>query len=130
LIVLNGDLITSFSVTGLLSAHEATRARMTVAVTEYIHEVPYGVLDTAGGDGRIVGLVEKPTWTGTVNAGIYALDPALVEAIPGGRSVPMTELIERCLERGERVTAWRAAGDWHDVGQPADLSRARGVSPA
>jgi NDP-sugar pyrophosphorylase family protein len=126
-IVLNGDLVTSFSVTGLLSAHEATGARMTVAVTDYTHEVPYGVLDTAGGDGRIVGLVEKPTWTGTVNAGIYALDPALVAEIPEGRSVPMTELIERCLERDERVTAWRASGDWHDVGRPDDLSRARGV---
>jgi NDP-sugar pyrophosphorylase family protein len=127
LIVLNGDLVTSFSLTGLLSAHEATGARMTVAVTEYVHEVPYGVLDTAGGDGRVIGLFEKPTWTGTVNAGIYALDPVLVEEIPEGRSVPMTELIERCLERDERVTAWRTAGDWHDVGRPDDLSRARGI---
>jgi dTDP-glucose pyrophosphorylase len=127
LIVLNGDLITSFSLTGLLSAHEATGARITVAVTEYLHEVPYGLLDTAGDDDRIVGLVEKPTWTGTVNAGIYAFDPALVEEIPEGRSVPMTELIEHCLKRDERVTAWRATGDWHDVGQPADLLRARGA---
>jgi len=126
-IVLNGDLVTSFSVTGLLSAHEATGARVTVAVTEYSHEVPYGVVDTDGDDGRVVGLVEKPAWTGTVNAGIYALDPGLIGEIPEGRSVPMTELIEHCLERGERVTAWRAAGDWHDVGRPDDLSRARGV---
>jgi dTDP-glucose pyrophosphorylase/CBS domain-containing protein len=126
-IVLNGDLVTSFSVTGLLAAHEATGARMTVAVTDYRHEVPYGVLDTAGNDGCVVGLVEKPAWTGTVNAGIYALDPLIIEEIPEGRSVPMTEMIERCLERRERVTAWRALGDWHDVGRPDDLARARGV---
>ncbi len=126
-IVMNGDLVTSFSLTGLLSAHEATRARLTVAVTEYAHEVPYGVLETEGGDGRVTGLVEKPTWLGTVNAGIYAVEPTLIAEIPDGRSVPMTELIERCLERDERVTAWHAIGDWHDVGRPDDLARARGA---
>jgi dTDP-glucose pyrophosphorylase len=126
-IVMNGDLVTSFSITGLLGAHEATGARLTVAVTDYAHEVPYGVVETAGGDGRVTGLVEKPTWIGTVNAGIYAVDPLLIADIPVGRSVPMTELIERCLERDEQVTAWRAVGDWHDVGRPDDLARARGV---
>jgi dTDP-glucose pyrophosphorylase len=125
-IVMNGDLVTSFSLTGLLSAHETTGARLTVAVTEYAHEVPYGVLETEGGDGRVTGLVEKPTWLGTVNAGIYAVEPSLIAEIPDGRSVPMTELIGRCLERDERVTAWRTVGDWHDVGRPDDLSRARG----
>lgn len=126
LVVLNGDLVTSFSVSGLLAAHHATRASLTVAVTEYSHEVPFGVLRTAEADGRVLGLDEKPTWTGTVNAGIYAVDPALVEAIPAGRAVPMTELIERCVERGDVVAAWRVVGEWHDIGQPQDLARARG----
>jgi NDP-sugar pyrophosphorylase family protein len=126
-IVLNGDLITSFSVTGLLSAHEATGARMTVAVTDYAHEVPYGVFAIHGDDSRITGLAEKPTWHGTVNAGIYALEPSLLTDIPEGRSVPMTELIEHCLEQDQRVTAWRAVGDWHDVGRPDDLARAQGA---
>ncbi len=128
-IVMNGDLVTSFSLIGLLSAHEATGARLTVAVTDYAHEVPYGVLEREGGDGRVTGLVEKPTWHGTVNAGIYAVEPTLIAEIPDGRSVPMTELIERCLERDERVTAWRTIGDWHDVGRPDDLARARGDVP-
>ncbi len=126
-IVMNGDLVTSFSVTGLLSAHELTDARLTVAVTDYAHEVPYGVIETDDVDSRVTGLVEKPTWLGTVNAGIYAVEPSLIAEIPDGRSVPMTELIEGCLGRDERVTAWRAVGDWHDVGRPDDLARARGV---
>jgi dTDP-glucose pyrophosphorylase/CBS domain-containing protein len=126
LIVLNGDLVTSFSVSGLLGAHRATGARMTVAVTDYAHEVPYGVVDIDGPDGRVTGLQEKPTWIGTVNAGVYALDPELIRDIPEGRAAPMTELMERCIERGEVVSAWRVVGEWHDVGQPQDLARARG----
>jgi len=38
----------------------------------------------------------------------------------------MTELIERCLEYDDLITAWRTIGDWHDVGRPDDLARARG----
>ncbi len=125
-IVLNGDLVTSFSVSGLLATHRATAARLTVAVTDYVHEVPYGVLQTEGPGHRVTGLEEKPTWLGTVNAGVYAIDPALVADIPDGRPVPMTELIEACLERGDTVTAWPVVGEWHDVGRPQDLERARG----
>ncbi len=125
-IVMNGDLVTSFSVSGLLSAHQATGARMTVAVTDYAHEVPYGMVETQGDDGRMTGIVEKPMWSGPVNAGIYAIDPSLLPTIPAGRSVPMTELIEGCIERGDRVTAWSAVGQWHDIGRPEDLAVARG----
>ena len=125
-IVMNGDLVTSFSVSGLLSAHGSTGAALTVAVTDYAHEVPYGVLTTDGDDGRVVSLSEKPTWIGLVNAGVYAIEPWLVAEIPDGRSVPMTELIENRIERGDRVTAWRTIGEWHDVGRPDDLARARG----
>lgn len=126
ILIMNGDLVVSFSVSGLLSTHRSTAAALTVAVTDYAHEVPYGVLTTEGEDGRVVALSEKPTWMGTVNAGVYAIEPRLITEIPKGRSVPMTELIERCVERGERVTAWRTVGEWHDVGRPDDLARARG----
>lgn len=126
MIVLNGDLVTSFSVSGLLSSHRGSDARLTIAVTDYVHEVPYGVVELAVPEGRVTGLREKPTWVGTVNAGVYVLQPDLIADIPDDRPVPMTELIERCLERGETVNAWRVVGEWHDVGQPKDLERARG----
>ena len=126
IIVMNGDLVTSVSVSGLLSMHDSTAAVITVAVTEYAHEVPYGVIGTEGDDGRLVTLSEKPTWTGTVNAGVYAIEPRLVREIPEGRGVPMTEVIQQSLDRGDRVNIWRAMGDWHDIGRPDDLARARG----
>jgi len=125
IIVLNGDLVTSFSVSGLLATHSAAGSSVTVAVTDYVHEVPYGVLDVEGPERRIVGLREKPTWIGTVNAGVYVVAPELIADIPEGRQVPMTEVIERCIERGDVVTAWPVVGEWHDIGRPQDLERAR-----
>lgn len=126
LLVMNGDLVTSFSVAGLLAAHAAADARLTVAVTEYAHEVPYGVLETEQGT-RVTGVLEKPTWRSTVSAGIYAMDRGLVRTIPADREVPMTDLITGCLDRGDAVHVWQVTGDWHDVGRPQDLAAAQGL---
>lgn len=126
LLVMNGDLVTSFSVPGLLAAHRDASARLTVGVTEYAHEVPYGVLETSQGT-RVTGVLEKPTWRSTVSAGIYAIDPGLIPAIPADREVPMTDLITGCLDRGDPVHVWQVTGDWHDVGRPDDLAAARGL---
>ena len=125
-IVLNGDLVTSFSVSGILAAHAASGARITVAVADYVHEVPFGVLTITDPGRRITGIAEKPTWVGLVKAGVYVLDPTLIERIPSGRAVPMTEIIEGCLDRDEPVIAWPVVGEWHDVGRPEDLAIARG----
>jgi dTDP-glucose pyrophosphorylase len=127
MLVLNGDLVTSFSVRDLLSAHRDTDARITVAVSDYAHEVPYGVIETDEGSRLVTGIREKPTWIGTVNAGVYALGPDVIATIPEDRAVPMTEVVGACLDRGDTVTAWPVVGDWHDVGRPQDLMRARGL---
>ena len=126
ILVLNGDLVTSFSVSGILAAHIASGASITVAVTDYAHEVPFGVLTITDTGYRVTGIAEKPTWIGLVNAGVYVVDPALIERIPLGRAVPMTEIIEECLARDETVIAWPVVGEWHDVGRPEDLAAARG----
>lgn len=126
-LVLNGDLVTSFSVRGLLAAHRDSGASITVAVSDYSHEVPYGVIEADEVTGRVTGIREKPTWIGTVNAGVYALGPDVIATIPEDRAVPMTEVVGACLDRGDTVTAWPVVGDWHDVGRPQDLMRARGL---
>ena len=126
LLVLNGDLVTSFSVQGLLAAHGTAAARLTIGVTEYAHEVPYGVLETGAGT-LVTGVLEKPTWRSMVSAGVYVVERGLLGTIPVDREVPMTDLITGCLDRGDPVHVWSVTGDWHDVGQPDDLAAARGL---
>lgn len=127
LLVLNGDLVASFSVHGILESHARQGASMTVALREYAHDVPFGVatLD-ADNPEFITALDEKPRWAGQVNAGIYVVEPYLIEQIPAQVNYPITDLVQTSLERGERIVGWRLVGEWHDVGQPYDLARARG----
>lgn len=124
LLVMNGDLVTDFSVAELLSSHAQSGAVATVALGGYDHRVPFGVVDVR--DGRVHGLVEKPVQTWPINAGIYVLDPSLVERVRADREYHVTALIDDCLRRGEAVNAWELTAEWHDVGRPTQLQHARG----
>jgi dTDP-glucose pyrophosphorylase/predicted transcriptional regulator len=126
-LVMNGDLITSFSVGSILEHHERTNARMTIALSEYAHDVPFGVAELSSNDPDFIQqLAEKPRWTGLVNAGVYVLNPEVLHLVPEGVHFPITDLVTACLERGDKVAGWRLTGDWHDIGRPQEFARARG----
>lgn len=125
LLVMNGDLITSFSVSGMLDAHVSAGAMMTIGLQEHVHDVPFGVV-RLGTDGQVATLEEKPRVTWTVSAGTYVLEPALIERIPRGQPYPVTDLALGCLHRQELVFGWNLGGDWRDIGRPDELQAARG----
>jgi dTDP-glucose pyrophosphorylase len=125
-LVMNGDLLTSFSVSSMLDAHSTTGALMTIGLQEYVHDVPFGVVHLEPGSGAVAELQEKPRASWTVSAGTYVVDPALFTRIPRRRPFPITDLAQGCLERDERVTGWRLDGSWQDIGRPHELRAARG----
>jgi dTDP-glucose pyrophosphorylase/CBS domain-containing protein len=124
ILVLNGDLLTQFDASGMLDFHAEGGYAATVGCYEYVHTIPYGVLDLS--QDRVTEMREKPRETWTVNAGIYVLEPALVTRVPKDAYFPLPALVEECLARNERVGAYRIAGDWIDVGHHEELRRARG----
>lgn len=124
LIVLNGDLLTRFDVDRMFAYHMEGKYRATVGVHEYLHTVPYGVVETERE--RITSMREKPSFSWLANAGIYILDPDLPERVPPDTKFPLTALVEECLDKSEPVGAFRIEEDWDDLGQPHDLRRARG----
>lgn len=124
LLVMNGDLVTHFNVASLLSKHEQSRAAATVAARRYFHTVPFGCM-TLDGE-RLVQMTEKPTLSQMVNAGIYIVEPRLLERVPADTEYTMPALLDDCLARGEQVTAWELEDDWIDVGQRDQLEQARG----
>lgn len=125
LLVLNGDLVVDFSVSDLLAAHAQSNVAATMVVHPFRYQVPYGVVQAS--DEQLTRLVEKPVSSWLVNTGIYVLEPGLISRIPVGEPYPITNLFEECLAHGDHVGVWEIA-DWQDVGQPAELARARGMA--
>lgn len=123
ILVMNGDLVSDFNVRKLIKHQESDLKSLgTVGLKSYAHNVPYGCVNLDGL--QITSMREKPTLTEWINAGIYALSPELLSRVEK-RFYPITELFEKCLEMGEKVSGIVLDEDWIDVGQPAELSMAR-----
>jgi len=126
LIVMNGDLVTQANVDDLLTFHSEGRFVATVGAKQYLHEIPFGCLETEGE--RVIRLEEKPILERLVNAGIYVVDPLVLDYVPAG-PYSMTALIGRCLSENMRVGVFTLREDWIDVGQHEQLRRAREGKP-
>ena len=126
LLVMNGDLVSQFDVSRLLDHHRREQAAATLAARHFQVEIPFGVLETQ--DGLLRALSEKPSAHFLINAGIYVLEPALLDMIPAGRFFAMTSLFERLLADGRPVSVYRIEEDWIDVGRREDLARANGLA--
>jgi len=126
ILIANGDLITDFDVGAMLATHTGSRHVITIGVREYRHTVPFGVLEMEQGFVRSVR--EKPSIACLTNAGVYVLEPHLLQRIPKETEFTMPELIAECLLRDEAVGGYSIDGDWLDIGRPVDLQVALGAS--
>ncbi len=126
-LIINGDILTSVDFDAMFKFHREQEATLTVAVRKYEFSVPYGVIESDGS--RVKRLVEKPTYSSFVNAGIYLLEPSAYDllptsGLPAGQRLDMTDLVARLLEAGRNVTSFPIHEYWLDIGQPDDYARA------
>ena len=123
LIVMNGDLVTEAEIGAMIDFHVRGGQIATIGVRRYTHTVPFGCLEVEGD--RVVSFEEKPTLVRLVNAGIYVLDPALPGRVPKNQLFGLPTLLEDCLDRKEKLSAFEIHADWIDIGQRDQLKRAR-----
>lgn len=121
-LVTNGDVLTDIHYGELLDFHCRHAAAATMAVRQHEWQHPFGVVHTNGVD--IVGFEEKPISRSHINAGVYVLDPAALDALAPGERCDMPTLFTRLQERRERTIVYPMHEPWLDVGQPKDYERA------
>jgi dTDP-glucose pyrophosphorylase/CBS domain-containing protein len=123
LLVMNGDILTRVDVRAMFCFHREQRAAMTVGVRQYETRVPFGVVEVDGP--CITRIIEKPTHTFLVNAGVYLIEPSAHARITRGEAVDMPDVIARLVAAGERVASFPVVEYWLDVGRPDDYARAQ-----
>ena len=124
IVVMNGDLVTSFDLRSMLKAHQLNSHAITVGTRQYKHVIPYGCIRTMGD--QISSIAEKPEISETINAGIYILEPKLTKIVPES-FYPITDLITHAIDAGEKIGTF-AIDEWVDVGRPEQLAMAQGVA--
>ncbi|MCS6292747.1 MAG: nucleotidyltransferase family protein [Nitrospira sp.] len=122
-VVTNGDVMTDIRYGELLDFHVRHHAIATMAVRVHEWQHPFGVVQTKGID--IVGFEEKPVARSHINAGVYVLDPAALNALKAGEHCDMPVLFERLQAQAMRTVAYPMHEPWLDVGRLEDLNLAR-----
>jgi NDP-sugar pyrophosphorylase family protein len=122
-LVINGDILTTLDFRAALAFHREHKAQLTVGVRPYDVRIPYGVVRSAGA--QVLGVDEKPTITTLVNAGVYIVEPDVLQHIPQNLHFDMTDLIESLLAVGKTVVSFPILEYWRDIGHPLDYEQAQ-----
>ena len=127
MIVMNGDLLTRVNFQHLLDYHRQHGSKATMCVRAYDFRVPFGVVQIE--DNRIKGIDEKPLHSFFVNAGIYVLEPEVIDRIPEGQLYDMTTLFENIIKSEDTTAVFPIHEYWLDVGRMDDLDQANKEFP-
>lgn len=123
-LVANADLVTGCDFRSFLRFHQESSAALTVATRTYVHQVPFGVVEAD--DERVRRVIEKPTCSSQVSAGIYAVSRPSLDLIAENQKIDMPEFISLVMQHGAGiVAAFPIHEQWHDVGHPEELEMLR-----
>ena len=119
-LVLNGDILTDLDLGAVVRFHHARGAAATIVLTEVADPSSFGVVPTDD-EGRVLGFVEKPEDPppgALINAGVYVLEPSVLERIPRATVWSAERQLFPSLVEEGAVYGFRGDAYWIDVGTP------------
>ena len=125
-VVFNGDVLTDLDVAEVIKFHRARQAAATVVLTPVEDPSAYGLVETDD-ENRVARFREKPKpeelaglTTNNINAGIYILEPDVLDLIPEGENYSFEYgVFPELLERKRNFYAYVLDGNyWRDIGTP------------
>ncbi len=119
-VVISGDALCDFDIEKIMAYHKASRAMITVVAADAKDPREFGIVKV-GGENRIEGFVEKPSWSQAVsnlaNTGVYIVSPECLKLIPKDKPYDFAaDLFPLMLERDMPVYCYHTGEYWCDVG--------------
>lgn len=124
MIVLNGDILTDIDISKVVEFHRQKASAATLVLTPVENPAAYGLVEKDKNE-QIVRFIEKPKpeelatlSINTINAGIYILEPAILELIPKGENHSFEyEVFPAILEKRLPFFAYTLKHEyWRDIG--------------
>jgi len=119
-IVISGDVLTDFNLTGIANFHRSKNTIATLSLYSSNNPIQYGIVLTNKQD-RIVRFLEKPSssevFSDTINTGIYVFNKEIFDHIPPGESYDFSkDLFPSLLKSNIPIFGFKTKGYWRDVG--------------
>lgn len=115
--VSNCDILLDVDYAKVMKFHLEHQHMITMITSLKNYTIPYGVVNI-GKDGQVESLSEKPEMNFLVNTGVYVLNPEVLSLIPSEEFMHITDLIQLCMDRGEKVGVYPITEKaWEDMGE-------------
>src|ERR1044071_2138745 len=127
-VVFNGDVLTDIDMNEVIRFHREREAAATIVLTPVPNPTAYGLVETEA-DGRVRRFLEKPkpeeVTCDTINAGIYILEPRVLDYVPEGEPFMFEYgVFPQLLKRDEPFYAYTWRGYWRDIGTASSYHQA------
>ena len=128
-LVIYGDNLVRIELAPFIEFHRQRHAQATIALFESAEPWTGGVVETDV-TGKVLRFQEKPdrkeTSTNLINAGIYLLEPSVLDAIPAGQFCDFgKDIFPKLLAAGTPLYAMKPKAYIHDIGTPGRLAQAQ-----
>lgn len=126
-LVLNGDILTDIDFKKVINNHQERQSAATIVLTPVDNPAAYGLVETTE-EANVVRFLEKPSVDeigklkiNTINAGIYVLEPQILDFIPSDEKYSFEyQLFPQLLQCREKFNAFIADDNyWLDIGTTA-----------
>ena len=121
-----GDVLSDVDLAELASFHRERGGMGTIFLTPVEDPRRYGLVELRA-DGAVANFLEKPgEWEGTalINAGVYVLEPEVLELIPRGRLFSIERGVFPKLAQAGSLYGHAGRGYWRDIGTPESYLQA------
>ena len=118
--VFNGDVLSDVDLSALAALHVEKGGMGTIFLTPVEDPRRYGVVELDD-EARISSFLEKPSdyeGTALINAGVYVLEPEVLEMVPRGKLFSIERGVFPQLAQAGSLYGYAARGYWRDIGTP------------
>ncbi len=125
-VVFNGDILTDLDIFKVIGFHQQKRAEATIVLTPVENPSAYGLVETDE-ESKVLQFLEKPKpeevfrlTTRNINAGIYILEPEILDTIPEGENYSFEyNVFPDLLNRQKSFYGFIIKENyWRDIGTP------------
>ncbi len=122
ILVTNGDILSECNYNKIVEKVKVNKFDGIMLGKEEKYTIPYGVIEHT--DKNWEGIVEKPTYSFMINAGIYVLSESMIELIEDNKYLDMPTLFKKANELNFKLGVESTSQYWIDIGRHETLESA------
>jgi dTDP-glucose pyrophosphorylase len=122
MLLMNGDILTKINFGQILDFHKKNGTEATIGVKQQYSQIPYGVVVFR--KNRLKYIEEKPMQHYFINAGLYVLNPDVLDFVPVDSYFDIPDLFKLILQKDKEVAVFPIREYWIDIGRFDDYERA------